>query len=86
MARELQAPARGLKYKLFKEGTTFSDLADAFRRDVALQRLLPTPGMTVELMASELGYHDPRHVYRRFKQWTGRTPREYRNGETKLAS
>ncbi len=78
VARALNVPPNVLKYELAKEGTTFREILDGFRRALVFQRLLGIPGMTVERMAVELGFQAPRQFYRRFKEWTGTTVAQYK--------
>jgi AraC-like DNA-binding protein len=80
MARAFGIPPHALKYELARDGTTFSEVLDGYRRDLVLQRLLGVPGMTVEKMADALGFDAPRQFYRRFKAWTGATLSEYKRG------
>ncbi len=76
-ASALHSSAANLRRRLQAEGTSFSELKDAARRDKAVYMLLheDTP---VNSIAEALGYSEPSTFHRAFKKWTGRTPGEYR--------
>lgn len=76
-AKRLSMSARTLKRRLSERGTTFSELADDARRQRALL-LLEDRRLTIEVIASKLGYSDTANFTRAFKRWTGKPPGESR--------
>ena len=76
-ARTLRVPPRTLTYLLAREGTTFRDVLDNLRRDIAMVQA-GMPGVTTEHLAALLGYRDVRNFFRSFRRWTGTTPSHFR--------
>lgn len=75
-ARVLGISARSLQRRLQAEGTSFSELVDALRRELAavyLDRQTP-----VAEIAWLLGYADASAFHHAFKRWTGQTPEQAR--------
>ncbi|MDP2228331.1 MAG: AraC family transcriptional regulator [Moraxellaceae bacterium] len=70
--------SRSLKRKLAEHGVSFSELLASIRREEA-QLLLAEGRLSVEQIATRLGYRDPANFTRAFKAWTGDTPRQYRD-------
>lgn len=79
MARALGLSGRSLHRRLQAEGTGFQQLVDEARREAAM-RDLATTDLPVSQIAAQLGYHEVRSFYRRFKVWTGQTVGEFRAG------
>jgi AraC-like DNA-binding protein len=59
------------------EGTTFSDLVDTLRRDLAT-RYLREPAIAIAEVAFLLGFSEASAFHRAFKRWQGTTPSAYR--------
>lgn len=59
-------------------GLTFSELVALTRCEDA-ERLLSATSMTVDQIASEVGFSSRQHLGTQFKRWFKRTPTEYRN-------
>jgi AraC-like DNA-binding protein len=78
IARELSMSARTLKRRLADEGTSYSALLEDRRRLRAVELL--GSELTIEQIAAELGYSDPANFTRAFRRWTGKSPREARQG------
>ena len=76
-AQALNHSTRTLGRRLADEGTSFHQIKDALRRDVAIQRLIKTKD-SVEDIATALGFSSAAAFYRAFHLWTGGTPRSYR--------
>ncbi len=76
-AHALNFSTRTLGRRLADEGTSFQQIKDALRRDVAIQRLTKTKD-SVENIAAALGFGSTAAFYRAFHLWTGGTPRSYR--------
>lgn len=75
IAKSLGLSERTLARHLTQEGTTFSDLLNGIRRDLAT-RYLTDESLSISQIAWLLGYHDIGAFSHAFKRWTGTTPRE----------
>jgi AraC-like DNA-binding protein len=64
---------RSLQRRLAAAGTTYSDVLDELRRDLALE-LVGDTDLRMGDIASELGYADQAHFTRAFRRWTGESP------------
>tara|TARA_R110001606_G_C15402579_1_gene653326 strand:+ start:12433 stop:13455 length:1023 start_codon:yes stop_codon:yes gene_type:complete len=69
---------RTLIRKLKAEGTSYQELLDDVRQELAAWYLLET-ALPVERIAERLGYRDPSNFSRTFQRWFGETPRQMRN-------
>jgi len=76
-ARELRLSTRTLHRRLEEEGTTFREIKDGLRREIALARL-EKGGDSVADIAAALGYSEPSAFFRAFQGWTGLAPSAYR--------
>lgn len=67
--------------QLFKQdtGRSFSQYLNDYRINVAVD-MLRNPSLDVNYIATEVGYQNQSYFYRIFKQQTGMTPMEYREG------
>jgi len=83
VADALHLSPRTLRRRLAELGTSFQMILEQLRRGRAVELLLHS-GLSVEQIASELGYLDPSNFGRAFRRWTGQSPREYRT--TRLLS
>jgi AraC-like DNA-binding protein len=72
-ARQLNMTERTLLRRLKAEGTTFVDVLNGVRQELAFQ-YLQRPGVTVVDVAYMLGFSDENTFSRAFKRWTGRRP------------
>jgi AraC-like DNA-binding protein len=75
-ARVLGISPRTMQRKLRSEGTSFAELIDALRREMAaayLDKQVPVPEI-----AWLLGYAEPSAFHHAFKRWTGTTPEQLR--------
>jgi AraC-like DNA-binding protein len=77
IAEMLGMSSRTLQRKLGEEGTSYKDLLNELRVELALYYLQNTD-LSLESIAYQLGYAEARSFYRGFKQWTGRTAGSYR--------
>ena len=84
-AEKLFMSTRTLKRRLQQHGTTFQALLDESRRRDAM-RLLANSGLSVEQVATRLGYSDPANFTRAFRKWSGVTPRQYREQSRQQAA
>lgn len=77
VAEELGLNVRTLHRRLREESTTWQQILDGLRQELALGLLRDTD-MTQSEIAEQLGYSDIRSFQRNFKRQNGRTPGEYR--------
>ncbi|HEX7638146.1 MAG TPA: AraC family transcriptional regulator [Burkholderiaceae bacterium] len=68
---------RTLQRRLTEEGTSFIELVDDTRRELA-QRYFVNGAYTPTEMSFALGFSDPSNFYRACKRWFGRTPNTLR--------
>jgi len=78
MADELHVTPSTLRRRLEEEGSSYRELKDGLRRDMAIDLLCRT-GLSVEAIATGLGYREVSAFYRAFKHWTGTRPGSYRS-------
>lgn len=77
MAEVLGLSPQTLRRRLKDEGTSFRDIVEGIRRDVAIQHLIRTE-QSVAQISEMVGYSEPRAFTRAFHTWTGMSPRTYR--------
>jgi AraC-like DNA-binding protein len=77
MALRLAMSVPTLRRRLDQEGTTFSDIVDEIRRELA-ERYLREPSMAVSEVAFLLGFSSESAFHRAFRRWTGEAPSEFR--------
>jgi len=77
VARALNVSLRTLQRRLADEDTTWSELLDQARRELAL-RFIGERRMSVKEATYVLGFSEPANFTRAFRRWTGRSPTEYR--------
>lgn len=68
---------RSLQRRLREEGTTFAELLEELRRDLAL-RYLRDPRIGIAEVGFLLGFRDVTAFHRAFRRWMGTTPASYR--------
>lgn len=78
LAHALHVSERTLQRRLSDEGSSFRDLLDQVRADLA-RRYLSSPEMTIGEVAYLLGYSETATFHRAFRQWTGQTPGSFRS-------
>jgi AraC-like DNA-binding protein len=76
-AARLAVSPRTLRRRLQEEGTTFQDVLDATRCELA-KRHLADDRIALGEVAFRLGFSEPSAFHRAFKRWTGQTPLAYR--------
>jgi AraC-like DNA-binding protein len=83
IAGALHISTRTLHRRLKEEGVSLQQLKDEARRDHAIEQLCRTarPVKQIALMA---GFRNEKSFARAFRDWTGRTPSEYRRREKEL--
>lgn len=77
LAEALGLSPATLRRRLADEGATWQQLKDAVRRELALQHLAEGR-LTVDEIASRLGFEDASTFYRAFRKWTGQAPGAWR--------
>ena len=77
IANQLNMTARTLQRRLSDESTSFQALLNELRQELAEYYLLRTQ-LSVDEIGARLGFAEPRSFHRSFKQWTGRTPGQFR--------
>ncbi len=77
IAGKLHMSVRTLSRRLAEEDTTFSQLLDHLREQLALSHLRDR-GLSVGEVAFLLGFSDANAFSRAFKRWTGHPPSHYR--------
>lgn len=77
VSSSLAMSQRSLQRGLRREGTTFAEQRDAFRRELAIS-LLREQEVAICEVAFLLGYSEPSAFYRAFRRWTDSSPREFR--------
>jgi AraC-like DNA-binding protein len=77
IARGLNLSARSLQRKLHEEGTTYKQLVDDTRRELAAQYVKQSQ-LSINEITYMLGFSEPSNFTRAFKRWTGESPSEYR--------
>jgi len=76
-AKQLHMSARTLQRKLAEANTTYLQLVDDTRKDLAL-RYIEDPRRSVTDITFSLGFSQPSAFTRAFKRWTGQSPSDYR--------
>ncbi|MEU9470851.1 AraC family transcriptional regulator [Streptomyces avermitilis] len=79
VAARLAVSAQTLRRRLAAEGTSFQQIRDQLRRDVAIAALA-TGTVSIEDISQQLGFSEPSAFHRAFKRWTGSAPRSYQPG------
>jgi AraC-like DNA-binding protein len=69
---------RTLQRRLADRGSSYSEVVDRARFDVASRMLTETDAPSIRI-AHATGYNDPSHFARAFRRLTGLSPREYRS-------
>lgn len=77
VARRAHVSERTLHRRLAEEHTSFRNLKEGLRRELALERLTRSR-QPVARIAADLGYTDPSAFYRAFVAWTQLSPTAYR--------
>ncbi|MBQ0763994.1 AraC family transcriptional regulator [Marinobacter psychrophilus] len=80
VASRLAMSRRTLIRRLKIEGTSYQELLDGVRQELAAWYLLETT-VAVEQIAERLGYQDTSNFSRTFRRWFGMTPHAMRNGD-----
>ena len=76
-ALALNMTPRTFMRRLDAEGTSFQNIKDSLRRDIAI-RDLSLGNKSIEAISQDLGFATSANLHRAFKRWTGATPGAYR--------
>ncbi|MBL8955216.1 MAG: AraC family transcriptional regulator [Myxococcaceae bacterium] len=76
-ARHLGLSTRSLQRQLADAGTSFADVVDSARREMAMEFL--NQRLPLKEIAFLLGYAEPSAFHHAFKRWYGATPEEVRS-------
>ena len=79
VATALLFSTRTLTRRLKDEGTSYQQVKDGLRRDIAVQQLIHTD-LSITQIAQEVGFDCTAVFHRAFRGWTGSTPGAYRRG------
>ena len=77
VARALTTSTRSLQRRLSVAGTSYQELLDSTRRQVATH-YLQDDSLSIGEVGYLLGYSEPSAFHRAFKRWIGITPHEFR--------
>jgi AraC-like DNA-binding protein len=80
-ARQFGLHPKTLQRRLAAEHTTFAELVDHTRRDIAHRLLLDTD-LSLHQVSRQLGYAEQSVLTRSCKRWFNSTPTAYRNADT----
>jgi AraC-like DNA-binding protein len=80
VARQLNISPQTLRRRLREEDSSFQELKDNLRRDLAIYHLGRNE-LAIQVIAEQLGFSEPSAFHRAFKKWTGLTPGAYRTQE-----
>lgn len=79
LAEQLALHPRTLQRRLKAEGSSYSEVLDKARFELADQWLKSEKSLTVEELAVRLGFADRTGFTQAFARWTGMTPAQYRS-------
>jgi AraC-like DNA-binding protein len=77
IAEALNMSARTLRRKLREENTSFRNVVDEMRKELAIRYLRDTQ-LTIEDIADLMGFSDAANFRHAFRRWTNATPRVFR--------
>ena len=77
VADQLQVSVSTLQRQLLKAGTSYQQILDDLRQELAEHHLLHSE-LSIQAIADRLGFTEPRSFHRSFKTRTGMPPGEYR--------
>ncbi|MEX1666661.1 AraC family transcriptional regulator [Zhongshania arctica] len=78
MAENLHMSPSSLRRRLHGEDTSYQELKDLYRSDIAM-RLLRNKNLKVHEIGEQLGFLESSSFIRSFRNWTGLTPKQYRS-------
>ena len=85
VAAAMNMSPTALQFKLAKRDTSFHDVMDNARREMACSYAQQS-ALSVTEIAYLLGFNDTSNFARAFKRWTGKSPTEFRGGSGQTAA
>lgn len=79
VARQINVSPQTLRRRLKEENTSYQDIKDQLRRDLAIHHLTRNE-LSIQEIALRVGFTETSTFHRAFKKWTGLTPGAYRTG------
>jgi AraC-like DNA-binding protein len=79
IAEQLNTSPQTLRRRLKAENTSFQEIKDNLRRDIAIFHLM-RDNLSINDIAHRAGFTETSTFHRAFKKWTGLTPGAYREG------
>jgi AraC-like DNA-binding protein len=76
----LHVDTRTLRRRLAAEGTSYRSLVADARASMAAH-LLADPSLTIDTVASRLGYYDAAALSKAFHRWFGQSPGTFRSAK-----
>lgn len=80
VANRLNMSVSTLRRRLLEEDTSYQKIKDECRKNAALG-YINSPQLSINDVASLMGFDEPSAFFRSFKKWTGMTPGEYRRSD-----
>lgn len=80
ISSSLNLSPQTLRRRLKEESTSYQEIKDHMRRDLAIYHL-SRKEFSINEIAHQVGFTEPSTFHRAFKKWTGVTPGAYRMGE-----
>lgn len=80
LAKSLSMSEQTLRRKLNAEGSNYQQIKDGIRQELA-SKLLGNRAVSIARISKQLNFSEPRAFTRAFKQWSGYTPKEYRQNK-----
>ncbi len=77
IASSMNSSPRTINRQLAQLNTTYQHILDEARREKAIE-LLSHSKISIEQIATQLGYNDPSNFGRAFRRWLGQSPRAFR--------
>ena len=78
IASQLHMSPRNLQFKLAAQDTSYQEILDTTRRELALS-YIEQRRLAITEIAYLLGFTDSANFTRAFRRWTGKSPSEFRN-------
>ena len=85
MAENLHMSESSLRRRLIKEDTSYQNIKDQVRCEIAVEHLRYDK-IKINELAGVLGFTEPSSFVRSFRSWTGLTPKAYRDNMLELRS
>ena len=82
IAVQLNISEQTLRRKLSAEGTSYQEIKDQLRYDLA-NKLLQSRTLSIAQISAYLNFSEPRAFTRAYKQWSGMTPKEFKQTKNK---